>query len=494
MSHAAGAALLSSRLVRRFLPFLILILGALAIYIDIPGSQFVVLSNVNGGFTQPLHTKLGLDLKGGYSVTYQAQPVTDPTTGVVSYPDSSALQTIQGIIENRVNSTGTLEAVVETQGADEVVVSVPGAANPETIRNLVGASGSLTFIPLDRTTYGYMDTTANPVSQVAGTLPVPVAGSQVTSAMGTPLFSGDQVDGSQVRAYLDTTKTPALWTVSLTLKPTGSAALSTWSTSNVGSFFMIVMDGKVVQTPPYIAEAITGGQAQISGNFTSDSANQLATVLKYGALPFPLKFLTDKDVPATLGQSFLNETLLAGAIGIGLVLLFMLVYYRLPGAIACLALAYYALTVYAMFRIIPVTLTLAGIAAFVLSVGMAVDANILIFERTKEELRAGKTLVSAIEAGFNRAWNSIFDSNVSSLITASILYFLGSPTIKGFALVLIIGVATSLFTAITVSRTLLRVIVKQSFAARAWLYGVTDSEFQARALPGRYRREARGRV
>jgi preprotein translocase subunit SecD len=222
-----------------------------------------------------------------------------------------------------------------------------------------------------------------------------------------------------------------------------------------------------VQTPPYIAEAITGGPAQISGNFTSESANQLATVLKYGALPFSLSFLTDKDVPATLGQSFLNETLLAGAIGIGLVLLFMLVYYRLPGAIACLALAYYALAVYAMFRIIPVTLTLAGIAAFVLSVGMAVDANILIFERTKEELRAGKTLVSGIEAGFNRAWNSIFDSNMSSLITASIL---------------------------TVSRTLLRVVVKQSFAARAWLFGVTDEEFQARALPGRYRREARGRV
>ncbi len=478
---------------RRFVPILILILGALAIYIDIPGSQFVVLSNVNGGFTQPLHTKLGLDLKGGYSVTYQAQPVTDPTTGDVSYPTSDAMQTIQGIIENRVNTTGTLEAVVETQGTDQILVEVPGAANPQTIRNLVGASGSLSFIPLDPTIYGHMDTTQNPATSVPGTLPVPALGSEYTSAMGSPLFSGDQVDGQQVRAYLDTSKTPALWTVTLALKTTAAATFSTWSSANVGDYFMIVMDGKIVSTP-YIQEAITSGQAEISGNFTSDTANQLATVLKYGALPFPLKFLTDKEVPATLGQSFLNETLLAGAIGIGLVLLFMLVYYRLPGAIACMALAYYALAVYAMFRIIPVTLTLAGIAAFVLSVGMAVDANILIFERTKEELRSGKTLVSAIEAGFNRAWNSIFDSNVSSLITASILYFLGSAEIKGFALVLIIGVATSLFTAITVSRTLLRVVVKQSFAARAWLFGVSDEEFQARALPGRYRREARGRV
>jgi protein-export membrane protein SecD len=150
--------------------------------------------------------------------------------------------------------------------------------------------------------------------------------------------------------------------------------------------------------------------------------------------------------------------------------------------------------VLAFFRVIPVTLTLAGIAGFVLSVGMAVDANILIFERTKEELRSGKTLVAATEAGFNRAWNSIFDSNVSSLITASILYFFGTPTIRGFALVLIIGVATSMFTAVTVSRTLLRGVVRQRFAERAWLFGVSNEEFQARALPGRFRREARGRV
>jgi len=151
--------------------------------------------------------------------------------------------------------------------------------------------------------------------------------------------------------------------------------------------------------------------------------------------------------------------------------------------------------VLAAFRIIPVTLTLAGIAGFVLSVGMAVDANILIFERTKEELRAGKTLVSAVEAGFNRAWNSILDSNVSSLITATILYFGGSSTIKGFALVLIVGVATSMFTAVTVSRTLLRFVVKQQMVQKAWLFGVSDEEFQARSMVGRSgRREARGRV
>jgi preprotein translocase subunit SecD len=182
-------------------------------------------------------------------------------------------------------------------------------------------------------------------------------------------------------------------------------------------------------------------------------------------------------------------------IGIGLVLAFMLLHYRLPGLIAGGALLYYALVVLAIFRLIPVTLTLAGIAGFVLSVGMAVDANILIFERTKEELRLGKSLPLAIEAGFNRAWNSILDSNVSSLITAFILYWFGSSVIRGFALVLIIGVLTSMFTAITVTRTVLRFVVRRESVRRAWLFGVSDQEFIARpTLRAGLRGEARGRV
>ncbi len=477
---------------RRFVPIIILVIGALALYVDaFPGAKFVVLSNIDAGFTQSLDTKLGLDLRGGYSVTYQAEPITDPKTGVVTRPDSSSMETIRGIVENRVNPSGTLEVVVETQGTDEVIVQVPGATDPQKIQDLVGKAGNLTFVPLDRTTYGYFDTTAK--NGVAGTKTLPAEGADVPADAGPALFGGNQVDGGQVRAFYDTSAIPAKWAVNLVLKSDASASFSTWSTANVGSYFMIVLDGKIV-SHPYIAEPITNGTATISGSFTVDSAKSLATLLQYGALPFPMYKLTDSNIPATLGKTFLNQTLLAGAIGIGLVLLFMLVYYRLPGLIACMALAYYAVAVLAIFRIVPVTLTLAGIAAFVLSVGMAVDANILIFERTKEELRTGKSLVSGIEAGFNRAWNSIFDSNMSSLITASILYFGGSSTIKGFALVLIIGVATSMFTAFTVSRTLLRVVVRQSFAQKAWLYGVTDEEFQARALSGRSRREARVRV
>ena len=283
--------------------------------------------------------------------------------------------------------------------------------------------------------------------------------------------------------------------MAFTLKDVASKLFADYTRASVNQFFAIVLDGTVISAPS-IREPITSGSGQITMGSGADAVaqmNQLVTVLKYGSLPFRIEAIQDSQISATLGAEFLQRSLTAGAIGIGLVFLFMLVYYRLPGVVADLALIYYALVVLAIFRLIPVTLTLAGIAGFVLSVGMAVDANILIFERTKEELRLGKTLTSAVEAGFARAWNSILDSNVSSLITAGILYAFGSPTIKGFALVLIIGVLTSMFTAITVTRTVLRGIVHREIARRAGLWGVGEDEFMART-PGRGPRPVRARV
>ena len=247
----------------------------------------------------------------------------------------------------------------------------------------------------------------------------------------------------------------------------------------MGNFFAIVLDGNVVSAP-VIQSAITGGSGIITGGstgFTVTEMNNLITVLAYGSLPYPLAEVGFQDIGATLAGFSLDRILVAGLIAILLVFVFMLVYYRLPGLVACLALVYYALVVLAIFRLVPVTLTLAGIAGFVLSVGMAVDANILIFERMKEELRVGKSLPSAMEAGFNRAWNSILDSNVSSLITASILFIFGSSTIRGFALVLIIGILVSMFTAMTVTRTMLRYVVKNEWARKPQLYGLREEEF-----------------
>jgi preprotein translocase subunit SecD len=468
--------------VRRFIPILILILGALAIYIDMPGSRFMILSTPDEGFTAPLDTKLGLDLKGGLQIKYKA--VYDAG----NKPSSSQMDVIRTIMENRINTTGAGEIVVQTVGEDQILVEVPDVKDPEAIRKLIGTTGTLEFVLLPPEEYGSVNVTTN--ATTPGTKSVPVKNQEIDPALPAQ-FTGSELDAGKVQTVYDNLQG---WEVQFGFQEPAATEFGTWTGQHVGDYFAIVLDGKVVSAP-YLKSAITTDTGVISGGFkTRAEADELTTVLRYGALPYPVEELTFSDIPATLGKSFLDQTLFAGAVGILLVMLFMLVYYRLPGVIANMALVYYGLVVLAVFRIIPVTLTLAGIAGFVLSVGMAVDANILIFERTKEELRAGKTLIAATEAGFNRAWNSIFDSNVSSMITAGILYFFGSPTVRGFALVLIIGVATSMFSAITVSRTLLRGIVRQRFAERAWLFGVSNEEFQARALPGRYRREARRRV
>jgi preprotein translocase subunit SecD len=441
------------------------------------GAKFISLSNINGGLVSP-QTKLGLDLSGGFEIKYGVD------TGGNGAPTSTQLEVIRSIMETRVNSTGVSEPIVETVGTGEVLIQVPGATNKEEIQKLVGQAGKLTFVLLPPDQYG--------TNSAPGAKTPPGKGQTIDPALPAQ-FSGADLDVSKIQAVADTAN-PGYWKISFGFAGAKATEFETWSGAHINDFFAIVLDG-TVQSAPYIKSAITGGAGEISGTFLQADAKYLATILQYGALPFPVVEESSQEIPALLGQAFLNQTLFAGAVGIGMVMLFMLIYYRLPGLIACMALAYYGVAVLAVMRIIPVTLTLAGIASFVLSVGMAVDANILIFERTKEELRTGKTLPTAVEAGFNRAWNSIFDSNVSSLITASILYFGGSSTIKGFALVLIIGVATSMFTAVTVSRTLLRFVVKRQAAQKAWLFGVSDEEFQARAMGGRFaRRENRGRV
>ncbi|MGZ3586520.1 MAG: protein translocase subunit SecD [Candidatus Limnocylindrales bacterium] len=456
---------------RRLVPFLIVAIGLAALAVDfIPN---LTRPGTNGPVK--VETRLGLDLQGGLSAEYQA--VT--TNGQA--PSAGDMDTIKTIIENRVNASGAVEPIVQTIGSDRIVVEVPGAVDPNEIRTLVGTTGRLDFVPLPSDVYGS--------STATGTKPVPQKGDPIDPSL-TPLFSGDQIDPSGVAPGIDSQTGQRL--VTFKLHDDGAKKFADYTSAHVGEYFAIVLDGKVVSAP-VIQTAITGGSGQINGAFTVDEMNNLSTVLKYGALPVQLQEVSFSQTSATLGANFLQQSLIAGAIGISLVFLFMLVYYRLPGAVACFALLYYAIVVLALFRLIPVTLTLAGIAGFILSVGMAVDANILIFERTKEELRSGKPINSAMEAGFNRAWNSILDSNVSSLITATILYVGGSSTIRGFALVLIIGVLVSMFTAITVSRTVLRWVVRQPWARQARYFGVEEDEFVVTA-PQRRSRQAGARV
>ena len=263
--------------------------------------------------------------------------------------------------------------------------------------------------------------------------------------------------------------------VSFTLSDRGSQAWCEFTTANVQQPGPIALDGRIITTPT-IQDPICGGTTIITiGTATPENEverTNLFNTLRFGALPVSLTEQAVLTVDPTLGAGFLIQALVAGGIGLLLVLFFMIAYYRLPGVLAAIALVFYTLVVYAIFRIIGVTLTLAGVAAFILSIGMAVDANILIFERMKEEIRAGKTLGPAIEAGFNRAWPSILDSNVSSLLVAGWLYWQGTTVVRGFALVLIIGVLVSMFSAVTVTRTMLRYVTRTSWGRRLELYHV----------------------
>ncbi|HEY8169240.1 MAG TPA: protein translocase subunit SecD [Candidatus Limnocylindrales bacterium] len=456
---------------RRLVPFLIVAVGLLALAVDLVPT----FPRPFGGAPQYAETRLGLDLQGGLQGEYQA--ITEDG----SAPTTEQMETIRGIIESRVNATGVAEPIVQTVGSDRVVVDLPGASEQQEIRQLIGATGRLDFVPLPPEVYG---TGTSP-----GTQPVPGPGEAIDPTLA-PLFGGEQIDPSGVAPGVDPNTGERV--VQFKLRSDGAQLFRDYSTEHVDEFFAIVLDGKVVSAP-VIQQPITDGNGQISGSFTTSEQQNLVTTLKYGALPLALRELSFNSISATLGAEFLQASILAGIIGIGLVFLFMLIHYRLPGAVACLALIYYAIVVLAIFRLIPVTLTLAGLAGFILSVGMAVDANILIFERTKEELRSGKAINSAVEAGFNRAWNSILDSNVSSCITAAILFFFGSAAIRGFALVLVVGVLVSMFTAITVSRTILRWVVRQPWARRASLYGVGEDEFVTVGPRGRTR-EAGARV
>jgi len=268
--------------------------------------------------------------------------------------------------------------------------------------------------------------------------------------------------GSELKTVAVNRTQVGQYVVEFTLKPDGTKIFKDYTTANVGRYLAIVLDKRVISTP-IINSAITEGSGMIEGNFTVDSANALAIQLRYGSLPVPLKVVESRIIGPTLGEDSLNKSLIAGIIGLVIVILFMAIYYRLPGLVADIALIVFALLTFALYKVIPITLTLPGIAGLLLSTGSALDANILIFERLKEELLAGRTLKQAVQLAWNRAWPSIRDSNIATIITCIILFWFGSSfgasIVKGFAVTLILGVGISLFCALLVTRTLLAIVI-----------------------------------
>lgn len=439
---------------RRIAPWLIGVIALVAIFIDLPRTTLGLgwLPDEVAGVE--FRTVLGLDLQGGLRVTLEVEPQGDePIT-------EEQVELARDTIERRVAGIGVNEPQVRTEtagdGSRRIVVEVPGVSDQQQVRDLVGSTGQLQFIdPMGQQLTADQDIR-----------------SLLEDGVVRELFDGGEIQQGSVAPDVGQGN---LIGVSFSLSDNGSNTWCQFTTANVGRPGPIALDGRIITTPT-IESPICGGTTIITvGTATPENEierTNLFNTLRFGALPVSLTEQGVEAVDPTLGAGFLVQALLAGAVGLLLVLLFMVAYYRLPGVLAALALVFYTLVVYAIFRIIGVTLTLAGVAAFILSIGMAVDANILIFERMKEEIRAGKTLGPAIEAGFNRAWPSILDSNVSSLLVAGWLYWQGTTVVRGFALVLIIGVLVSMFSAVTVTRTMLRYVTRTSWGRRLELYHV----------------------
>jgi preprotein translocase subunit SecD len=432
---------------------------------------WIMLPNNPGLFSKPIEMRFGLDLEGGVQALLEADLAPDAVI------DPTAMDTARQIVENRVNGLGVTEAVVQKAGDRRLVVELPGLTDKEQALGTLRQTGLLEFVNFSPLTQ------EEALTLVGKKIRTNIAQSGATELSDAELGDTRTFSTAMTGAELDVVNVVTTQTgepqVAFTLKSTGSKTFADFTSANVGNILAIVLDKTVISVPT-INEAITQGEGVISGSFTIESANALAIQLRYGSLPIPLRVASSQLIGPTLGEDSLRRSLVAGIIGIGVVMLYMAIYYRLPGLVADLALLVYALFSLAIFKFIPVTLTLPGIAGFVLSVGVAVDANILIFERLREELRSGKPLGQAIDAGWRRAWPSIRDSNISTLITCAILFWFGSnfgaSIVKGFSLTLAIGVAVSLFTAIVVSRTFLHLVLDRiSISKHHTLFGVQES-------------------
>ncbi len=386
---------------------------------------------------------LGLDLVGGSRIVLEAQ-----TTETISKITQDMMDGLKSALENRINALGVSETMVQQMGEKRLLIEIPNVSDPKLAREFLGETAELEFKkPI-------LDTNGNTTGWEASGL------------------SGEDLNKAAVG-----TDNAGRWLISLEFSGKGASKFAKLTREFKGYPIAIYFNGESI-SEPVVQQEITGGHAQITGEFTHDEAKKIVDLLNAGALPVPAKIIEENTVGPTLGADSLDKSKFAGILGLGVVMIFMIAYYRVPGLIADIALIIYSLIVFAIFKMVPVTLTLAGIAGFILSIGMAVDANILIFERTKEELRAGRTLFTAINSGFDRAFTSIFDSNMSTIITCAILYFLGSNIVKGFALTLAIGVLVSMFSAITVTKNFMHLMFGTGQLKHPALFGLKKSDIE----------------
>jgi protein-export membrane protein SecD len=398
---------------------------------------------------------LGLDLKGGTQVLLEAEINEDQPL------PEDALNSAKIIVEQRVNGLGLAEPTVQLQGERRMIVELPGVKNPDQAIETIRSTGQLEFVDLGGLPVrpdNFINTTNRP-NAVAALQEAMAAGEAAPQTVPFPeeLFE-TIMTGDILQAVVATQDEYTFWQIQFDLKSESSGDFFNYTRDNIGEVLAIVLDGRVLSTP--VINAAINDNGVITGDFSQEEAESLAIQMRYGALPIPLEVVDIRTIGASLGQDSIDRSLMAGIVGGALVLLFMVLLYRLPGLLATVALAIYVTLNIATYKLLPVTLTLPGIAGFILSIGMAVDANILIFERMKEELRSGRSLRLAVETGFSRAWPAIRDGNLSTLISCAVLYWFGNnfgaSVVKGFAITLSVGVLLSMFTAVYVTRTFMR--------------------------------------
>ena len=431
----------------------------------------------------------GLDIDGGMRVVMQVDPKHKGDWPTDTREQLEKMQTIKKTIITRVQGIqGVAEPIVAIQGNNRIVIELPGVKDTESALKRIKNTASLEFYYLkdvitqnnptgewdmkddlgDEKGYTFVGSQGDTINSL--TQPEELLKKVVKSDINPPILTGkDVLPNAKSNINQSNEKV-----INIEFNQSGTDIFRDFTRKHVGDRLAIFFDGKLL-TAPSINEPIPNGQAVVSGFRSLKQARQTAEYLNSGALPIPMKIMTRDTVEPTLGKETVNQVVLAGILGIFLVILFMAIYYKLPGIIACIALGLYTLFVIASFKLLGATMSLAGVAALIISIGMAVDANILIFERLKEELRNGKTLRASIDAGFSRAFTAIFDSNMCTAITCVILMWLGSPAVKSFATTLLVGVIISMFTAITVTRTILHMLVNMEWAQKPSLYGLARS-------------------
>ena len=428
------------------LAFTILVLGAgVAFFVFKSEPKLNKNFDTAGSFLKNHPFRLGLDLSGGTHLTYKADISSVPAGQV-----GDSMNALRDVIERRINIFGVSEPVVQVQhsgfvsGADEqLIVDLPGVTDVKQAVDMIGKTPLLEFkIEAPEGTPQKATVDEN---------------GQVTLSLDSQFVPTELTGRYLKKATLEFDTNTREPKVSLQFDDTGTKLFAQITKDNIGKMVAIYLDGAPISTP-VVREEIPNGQAVISGSFTPTEAKQLVGRLNSGALPVPISLLSTQTIGASLGDSATSAGVKAGVIGFSLIVLFLILWYRLPGVIAVVSLSIFIILVLALFKLIPVTLTTAGIAGFIISMGIAVDANVLIFERIKEELHAGRSIADAVSAGFTRAWTSIRDSNLSTIITAIILFWFGTSLIKGFALTLGMGVMVSMFSAIVISKVFLSLL------------------------------------